>query len=1041
MGERVFQNVNEANFPANEQTVREIWNRLEVFEQSLAKNQHGPRYTFYEGPPTANGRPGVHHALSRSYKDLFPRFKTMQGYYVPRRAGWDCHGLPVELEVEKRLGLGSKKEIEAYGIAEFNQACRESVRTYEEEWRVFSERIGFWADFDQAYYTMDPGYVESVWWSLKELWQKGLIYQDYKVVPYCPRCGTPLSSHEVAQGYEEISDPSVYVRFPILEPEDSALPPGSALLAWTTTPWTLPGNVALAVHPELSYGIFPHEEGPLLLEENLGRALLQVEPLSVRSGSSLVGISYQPPFEFQSDPRAFRVFPAQYVTSSEGTGVVHQAPAFGLEDMELARANNLPIWRTVDEEGKLTVGPFQGVFFRDANRPVIAELRHSGRLFLRQDYRHSYPHCWRCHTPLMYYASDSWFIGNTRFKEKLIEENQNIDWVPAHIKEGRYGSWLNNLTDWAISRNRYWGTPLPFWVCQSCHHQEAIGSVAELADKTGRELSGFDPHRPHVDQLEWNCPECGGVMRRVPFVLDVWYDSGAMPFAQLHYPLENKTEFSQSFPADFICEAIDQTRGWFNSLHQIGVMLFGSRAFQHVISLGLILDEAGQKMSKSRGNTVEPGQILDAFGADPLRWYLFSLPPESDRRFGPGVMRETIREFFLPLWNIYRFFVTYANLDHPNLGTEQKLSELDHWLWSRTEQVTANVTEYLENYNPAGAAREIRELVVRDLSQWYVRRSRRRFWRGDDPVDSEAAYATLYHALVRISLLLAPFTPHLAETLYQNLVLSVDTSAPASVHLANWPQPDRQMIDSRLLQDMESVLAVVELGRSARAQSQIKTRIPLAKMLVSVPEAEKAAVARFGGEIAEELNLKQVELVSAEALGLAYRVKPLLPVLGPKLGRRLGELRQQLERLAPAQAARLAAGQTLELELSDGPLSLSPSEVLIEALPPAGYATAEAGGRLVALTATIEPELYREGLERDLIRSVQQARKEMGLEVSDRIELSFTATGTYAEVLSHPELIARETLATAVVAGEPQGFLLENSDEDGAYRIGIARVK
>ena len=525
-------------------------------------------------------------------------------------------------------------------------------------------------------------------------------------------------------------------------------------------------------------------------------------------------------------------------------------------------------------------------------------------------------------------------------------------------------------------------------------------------------------------------------MRRVPFVLDVWYDSGSMPFAQMHYPFENQDQFNQSFPADFICEAIDQTRGWFNSLHQIGVMLFGSRAFQHVISLGLILDEAGQKMSKSRGNTIEPGQILDEFGADPLRWYLFTLPPEADRRFGPGVMRETIREFFLPLWNVYRFFVTYANLDRPNLEAKPQLNELDRWLWSRTEEVTATVTQYLENYNPAGAAREIRELVVRDLSQWYVRRSRRRFWRADDPVDSQAAYATLYHGLVRISLLLAPFIPHLAETLYQNLVLTVDPGAPTSVHLAAWPEVQEGVIDRELLRDMESVLAVVELGRSARARTQIKTRIPLAKMLVSVPEAEKAAISRFAGEIAEELNIKQIELVAPEALGLAYRVKPLLPVLGPKLGRRLGAVRQKLEQLSPELAAKLAAGQAVELDLAEGPLLLRADEVLIEAVPPEGFATAEAGGRLVAITTNIDPELYREGLERDLIRAIQQARKEMGLEVSDRIR----ASGVYAEILSHPEVIARETLAISVEVGEPQGFLVENSDEDGSYRIGVQKA-
>ncbi len=802
--EQLFQPVEDVHFPKLEEAVLEFWRTHRIVEKSFAANEGAEQYTFYEGPPTANGRPGVHHAQARSYKDLFPRFKLMQGYHVPRKAGWDTHGLPVELEVEKKLGLKHKREIEAYGIDRFNEACRASVFEYEGEWRKFTERIAFWVDLDDAYRTLDPSYIESVWWSLGELWKKDLLYRDYKVVPYCPRCGTPLSSHEVAQGYAEITDPSVYVRFPLKRPEAIGLEGASvSLLVWTTTPWTLPGNAAAALNPDFDYAAFRVGDEVLVLEEGLGRRILgeETEVLRRWKGRELEGLDYAPPFDFaKPDTRAWYTVLADYVTKDDGTGIVHQAPAFGAEDMEIARRYGLPVLRTVDDEGKLTVGPWKGTFFRDANKAIVRDLRDRGLLFKREDYLHNYPHCWRCKTPLMYYATETWFIKNTAYKDRLIELNEQINWVPEHIKHGRYGDWLKNLVDWALSRNRYWGTPLPIWVCEDCGKEELIGSFADLERRWGRPLpADFDPHRPHVDAIELTCEGCGGTMKRVPYVIDVWYDSGSMPFAQHHHPFENREVFARSFPADFISEGIDQTRGWFNSLHQLGTMLFDSVAFKNVICHGLMLDEAGLKMSKSRGNVVDPWSIISEFGADALRWYVYvSAPPEANRRFGPNLVRDVVRDYFLTLWNTYKFFVTYANLDRPDLTAPPPVAErpeMDRWLVARLQELVRQVTERLEAYDPTGSARALRRFVVEELSQWYVRRNRRRFWKNEDAADREAAYATLWEALVTVTHLTAPFTPYLAEALYQNLVRSVRPGAPESVHLARWPRAEAAFED------------------------------------------------------------------------------------------------------------------------------------------------------------------------------------------------------------------------------------------------------
>ncbi|WP_457637261.1 isoleucine--tRNA ligase [Oceanithermus sp.] len=1052
MAEELFKPVSGANFPKLEERILEFWRRYKIVERSLTRNQGAEQFSFYEGPPTANGRPGVHHAQARSYKDLFPRFKAMQGFHVPRKAGWDTHGLPVELEVEKKLGLKSKRDIERYGIEEFNKQCKQSVLEYEREWQRFTERIAYWVDLDDAYYTFDKDYIESVWWSLGELWKKGLLYQDYKVVPYCPRCGTPLSSHEVAEGYKEITDPSVYVRFPLREPEKLGFPGEKvSLLVWTTTPWTLPGNAAAALNPEFDYAAFRNQDEVLILEEGLGRKLLseEAEVLARWRGSELEGLWYKPPFSFvEPDKPAWYTVLADYVTKEDGTGIVHQAPAFGAEDMEIARKYDLPVLLTVSDDGKLTVGPWRGVFFRDANKEIIKDLRERGLLFKREDYVHNYPHCWRCKTPLMYYATETWFIQNTRYKERLIEKNEEINWIPPHIKHGRYGEWLRNLTDWALSRNRYWGTPLPVWVCQDCGNQHLVSSYAELKDLALEpqkiDLDEFDPHRPYVDEIKLRCPKCGGEMERVPYVIDVWYDSGAMPFSQFHHPFENRDVFERSFPADFISEAIDQTRGWFNSLHQLGVMLFDSVAFKNVICHGHILDEKGEKMSKSKGNIVNPWEIIDNYGADALRWYIYvSAPPEASRRFGPNLVKEALKDYFLTLWNVYGFFVTYANLDRPDLKNRPEASrrpEMDRWLVARVQQLIGEVTAGLEAYDPTTPARKLRDFVVRDLSQWYVRRNRRRFWKNEDDADRESAYATLWEALVAVTRLTAAFTPFIAEELWQNLVRNVDESAPESVHLSDWPAVEEGLIDEDLLAAMEATLTAVELARAARARSGVKTRTPLPELVLVAPsEAERRGIARFAEEIKDELNVKALKVQSPEEAGLAYNVKPNLPKLGPKYGKKMRDLQAALKQADPVELARQAlAGKTVTL----GEFTLSPDELLVEAAAPEGH-VAEARGGYVALFDTRVPEeLQVEGVARDLVRAIQNARKELGLEVSDRIHVKYEADGRYRQAFERfAGRIAEETLALSLEAdSEASPPATELASDDGVARVWITKA-
>ncbi|MGW8226968.1 MAG: isoleucine--tRNA ligase, partial [Anaerolineales bacterium] len=810
-----------------EEAVLRKWKIHHIFKKSEEQRRGNPEFVFYEGPPTANGLPGVHHVLARAFKDIFPRYQTMRGKHVIRRGGWDTHGLPVEIEVEKRLGFNSKSQIEEYGIGPFNELCRQSAFDYIQEWERLTDRIAFWVDLDEAYVTYTNDYIESVWWILKSFWEKDLLYQGFKVVPYCPRCGTPLSDHEVAQGYSEAVDPSVFVRMPLIDD------PGTSLLVWTTTPWTLPGNVAVAAHPDVDYVIVERDlsdgrKEKLILAKDLVEKVFRdekVEVFETFKGKKLKGIKYHPLFTFMTlDKPAHYVILGDFVTTEDGTGLVHIAPAFGAEDMDAALEFDLPILQTVAEDGTFIpeVRPWSGKFVKDADPLITEDLETRGLLYRVETYTHTYPFCWRCDTPLIYYARGTWYVRTTAYKDKLTGLNQEINWYPEHIKNGRFGNWLENNVDWALGRERYWGTPLPIWECDDCHHQLAVGSVAEMSELAGRDLSDLDLHRPFVDEVQFECPECDGKMNRVLELIDVWFDSGSMPVAQWHYPFENQEQFKNQFPADYICEAVDQTRGWFYSLHAISTLLFEQVSFRNVLCLGLILDADGLKMSKSRGTVVDPWEVINEHGADAFRWYLYTAsPPGQERRFSVDLVGEVMRSFTLTLWNVYSFFVTYALLDEWQPGESGTLkpdeieNDLDRWLLSELNTLTRDVTQSMESYDVLGATRPIQNFVD-TLSNWYLRRSRRRFWKSESDSDKETAYATLYQALTTLSKLLAPSMPFLAEELYQNLVCSADREAPESVHLADWPAFNEQLIDEKLNADMRLVMRLASLGHSAR---------------------------------------------------------------------------------------------------------------------------------------------------------------------------------------------------------------------------------
>ena len=1021
------------NVTMMEESVLRLWKKKDVFHQSLKMREGGPEYIFYEGPPTANGKPGVHHVLARAFKDIFPRYKTMCGYHVSRRGGWDTHGLPVEIEVEKKLGFTNKQQIEDYGIAEFNKLCKESAFTYIQEWEKLTDRIAYWVDLDTAYITYKDEYVESVWWILKQLWEKDLLFQGFKVIPYCPRCGTPLSDHEVALGYDEAVDPSIYVRMPLMD-ED-----GTSLLVWTTTPWTLPGNVAVAAHPEFIYVKIEYEmaEGGrerLILAKDLLPTIFGDTPYTIlqeMKGKQLKGLRYKPLFTFlPTDKLAHYVVLADYVTTEDGSGLVHIAPAFGAEDMEVSLEENLPMLMTVAPDGTFIseVRPWAGIFVKDADPLIIQDLQSRGLMFHVGQITHTYPFCWRCSTPLLYYARPTWYIRTSQYKDRMVALNKQINWYPGHIRDGRFGNWLENNIDWALGRERYWGTPLPVWECEDCHKQVCVGSRQELSELAGKDLTSLDPHRPFVDQVHFECSECGGTMHRVPELIDVWFDSGSMPVAQWHYPFENVEKFKEQFPADYICEAVDQTRGWFYSLHAISTLLFEQECFKNVICLGLILDGEGHKMSKSRGNVVAPWDVIDAHGADAMRWYLYTAsPPGQERRFSSDLVAEVVRNFTLTLWNTYSFFVTYANLDgwKPDTNAKLEYSPLDQWLRSALHALVRDVTQALETYDVLGATRPI-EAFVDQLSNWYLRRSRRRFWKSEADGDKQAAYATLYEALVTLSKLLAPTMPFLADELYQNLVRSVEESAAESVHLADWPIYDAAVIDEKLNQHMALVMRLASLGHAARNKSAIKVRQPLAEAAFSVGSAdEREAIEQYADLLMDELNVKKVSSLHKAADAVDYALNPLPKQLGQKYGRQFPEIRKAIMALdAEAAAIRLLEGQGIFVEVDGQALEILPDEVEVRALARSGYEVASEGAYLAALVTDLTPELMQEGLAREVVRRVQDLRKQADLDIADRIRLYYQATPALAEAIeAFRDYVMGETLTMELLAKPaPQGL-------------------
>jgi isoleucyl-tRNA synthetase len=1039
-----------------EESVLKMWKRENIFKKTIEQRQGAPEYVFFEGPPTANGRPGVHHVLARAFKDMFPRYKIMRGFHVSRRGGWDTHGLPVEIEVEKRHGFTNKQDIEAYGIAKFNAECRKSAFDYIQDWERLTDRIAFWVDLETAYVTFTNDYVESVWNILKNFWDRDLLYKGYKVVPYCPRCGTTLSDHEVALGYEDATDPSVFVRMPLVDKPDTSL------LVWTTTPWTLPGNVAVAAHPDVEYVTIERElEGGKKEKLILAKALLEkvfrdeeVKIVDTFKGKKLKGQKYRPLFTFlpPEKPAHFVVL-GGFVTTEDGTGLVHMAPAFGAEDMQAALEFDLPVLMTVLPDGTFIpeVTPWRGVFVKDADPMIIRDLDDRGLLFRTEKYTHTYPFCWRCKTPLLYYARDAWYIRTSQFKNRMVELNQTIHWTPDHIKDGRFGNWLSNNIDWALSRERYWGTPLPVWECEDCKERECVGSVADLSARVGRDLSELDLHRPYVDEVNWPCKKCGGKMQRVPDLIDVWFDSGSMPYAQWHYPFENQKKFEEQYPADYICEAVDQTRGWFYSLHAISTLLNDSVAYKNVLCLGLILDGNGEKMSKSKGNIVDPWDVLKTHGADAFRWYLYTAtPPGQERRFSSELVGSVTRDFTLTLWNVYSFFVTYANLDHwtPSPGLAEgrglsALSSLDKWLLSELNVLVRDVTEGYETYDVPRATRPIQEFVER-LSTWYLRRSRRRFWKSESDSDKRAAYSTLYLALVTVAKLLAPAMPFLADELYQNLVRSAFDSEPESVHLAKWPGVDSSRIDEALNRDMATVMKLVSLGHSARQKANRKVRQPLAEGAFSVGNAnERKAVESFAELISDELNVKKIRLLDSATEAVSHAVKPLPKQLGQKYGNKFPAIQKAILAMDAEAAARvLVNGDPLKVEAGGETFEVQPGDVEVRAQAKEGFAVAEEGPYVAALVTELTPELVREGQAREFVRRVQDLRKTADLDVADRIRLFVLASeGLQSAIEAHRDYVTAETLTVELqFAPAPEGAASAEDKFDGeTVTVGLVK--
>jgi isoleucyl-tRNA synthetase len=1101
-------------FPRLEQEVLAKWRDERTFEATLAKLSPKGDFVFYEGPPTANNVPHVGHVVTRVVKDLFPRYRTMRGYRVPRKAGWDTHGLAVEIEVEKRLGFSGKRQIEAFGIAEFNRACLESVHTYERQWRAMTERIGYWLDLDDAYYTYANDYIESVWWALAELAKRGLLVQGYKIQPYCARCGTTLSSHEVAQNYKEAEDPSIWTLFHArpgqrlrrVDGEELKTGPSLYLAAWTTTPWTTLANVGLAVHPDLFYKVIDHPARPrvgLLIGEDLATPVplvverdgkrrqidLREEPALARfRGRDLEGLLYDRLFTFFAPEEPGRVVLGDYVTASEGTGLVHTAPPFGEDDYQTGQRYGLPMLITVDGEGKIVpgAGPFSGLWFKDADPEIVKDLKARGLMLHADRYRHNYPFCWRCDRPLLYYATESWFVRTTAEKAELIAKNREIHWHPEHVGEGRFGNWLENVVDWALSRRRYWGTPLPVWTCDECRHRTVVGSYEELFRLSGRPMpedvydaEQFNPHRPYIDEIAWPCAACGqGTMRRVEEVIDAWFDAGSMPYAQHHYMGEPLAAFDPSpdperrrgFPADFISEAVDQTRGWFYTLHVLAVLLFDSVAYENCIVLGHVTDESGRKMSKRLGNFLEPGAVIEETGADALRWYFCVSNPELTSRFSARLVREAAQRFLLPLWNAFSFFTIYANLDgwRPGAPAPEFAARpaLDRWVLLRLDQLAAATAARLDAYDVAGAARGFEELLD-DLTNWYIRRSRGRFWSAaegdgaggsgggtDSGANKASAYATLYEVLTTLARLIAPFTPFVAEVLHGNLVRSQDEAAPPSVHLEAWPEPSGERADEALAAGMAAVQRIVRLGHAARNEHGLKTRQPLAAVtLVTADPALPGLVSPHADLLRDELNVREIRWAADRAEYVRHEVRPVYPKTGPRFGKRMAEVKRALaEADGDALAAELERAGKIALRISGGMgadpspavpamvmggpsdpsvVELSAEEVEVRLIERQGMATQGDRELLVALDTALTPDLVAEGWAREVVHRIQAARKDRDLDYADRIRVRYRAAGELeAAIGTHRDWIAGETLATELTTAESAGAALEEAPVD-----------
>ncbi len=1031
-------------FVDREKEVEAFWKDHDIFKKSMEDRKDGPGYMFYDGPPTANGKPHIGHVLTRVIKDMIPRYRTMKGYLVPRKAGWDTHGLPVELEVERLLGLDGKEQIEQYGLEPFIAHCKESVWKYKGMWEDFSSTVGFWADMDNPYVTYHDDFIESEWWALKQIWEKGLLYKGFKIVPYCPRCGTPLSSHEVAQGYKDVKERSAIARFKV-KGEDAYI------LAWTTTPWTLPSNVALCVNPDESYVKVQNDGYTYYLAEALCDTVLQGEytVLERYKGKDLEYKEYEPLLPYANEvcdrqrKKAFYVVCDGYVTLTDGTGVVHIAPAFGEDDSKVGRKYDLPFVQLVDSKGEMTKEtPWEGTFVKKADPLVLKELEEKGLLFSAPSFEHSYPHCWRCDTPLIYYARESWFIKMTAVKEDLIRNNNTINWIPESIGKGRFGDWLENVQDWGISRNRYWGTPLNIWECE-CGHQHSIGSIEELKSMSKNCPEKIELHRPFIDEVTITCPKCGKEMKRVPEVIDCWFDSGAMPFAQHHYPFENQELFEKQFPADFISEAVDQTRGWFYSLLAISTLIFNKAPFRNVIVLGHVQDEFGQKMSKTKGNAVDPFDALATYGADAIRWYFYiNSAPWLPNRFHGEAVKEGQRKFMGTLWNTYAFFVLYANIDQFDATKYtldyNQLTVMDKWLLSKLNSMVKSVDENLENYRIPETARAL-QAFVDDMSNWYVRRSRERFWAKGMESDKINAYMTLYTALVTTAKAAAPLIPFMTEAIYQNLVRNIDKTAPESVHLCDFPPVDETCIDVQLEADMDEVLKIVVLGRAARNTANLKNRQPIGKMYV---KADHELSSFYVEIIEDELNVKSVEFVEDVRSFTTYSFKPQLKTVGPKYGKQLGNIRKALTEIDGNKAMdTLKAEGCLTFTFGEEKVILSQEDLLIDMAQTEGYVSESDNQVTVALDTNLTPELLEEGFVRELVSKIQTMRKEAGFEVMDRIYVYQSGNDRLAEILNgHRVEIGGEVLADEIRIGLEGGYKKEWNINGEKTTLGVEKI-